>query len=151
MTPTEETSTELREVTIYTDGGATPNPGRGGYGVVLRFGKHFKELSGGYALTTNNRMELMAVITGLETLKERCKVQLHSDSKYIVNAITNSSAFRWRDNDWSMKPAGSKKAKNPDLWEQLLTAYDRHKVEMIWVKLLLTTSIPCTLDAERAT
>lgn len=134
MPPTQETTTELKEITIYTDGGAVPNPGRGGYGVVLRFGKHAKELSGGYALTTNNRMELMAVIAGLEVLKERCRVQLHSDSKYIVDAITTGSAFKWRDNGWSMKAVGSTKAKNPDLWERLLTAYDRHEVEMIWVK-----------------
>lgn len=134
MPPTQKARSESKKVTIYTDGGAVPNPGRGGYGVVLRFGKHAKELSGGYSLTTNNRMELMAVTAGLEALKERCRVQLHSDSKYIVDAITTGSAFKWRDNDWSMKAAGSKKAKNPDLWERLLTAYDRHEVEMIWVK-----------------
>lgn len=134
MSPTPENTTDLKEVTIYTDGGAVPNPGKGGYGVVLRFGKHAKELSGGFALTTNNRMELMAVIVGLEALKERCRVQLHSDSKYIVDAITTGSAFKWRDNDWSMKAAGSKKAKNPDLWERLLVAYDQHAVEIVWVK-----------------
>ncbi|MEJ7590864.1 MAG: ribonuclease HI [Planctomycetaceae bacterium] len=124
----------MKEVTIYTDGGAVPNPGRGGYGVVLRFGKHAKELSGGYALTTNNRMELMAVIVGLEALKERCRVQLHSDSKYIVDAIITGSAFKWRDNNWLMKAAGSKKAKNPDLWERLLFAYDQQVAELVWVK-----------------
>lgn len=75
-----------KEVTIYTDGGAVPNPGAGGYGVVLRFGQHRKELSGGFCLTTNNRMELMAAIVGLESLKEPCQVTLHSDSQYIVNA-----------------------------------------------------------------
>lgn len=134
MPQSQENTTELKKVTMYTDGGAVPNPGRGGYGVVLRFGKHTKELSGGYALTTNNRMELMAVIAGLEALKERCSVELHSDSKYIVEAITSGSAFKWRNNDWLMKPAGSKRAKNPDLWERLLAAYDQHAVEMIWVK-----------------
>jgi len=134
MSITPENATDLKEVTIYTDGGAAPNPGRGGYGVVLRFGKHAKELSGGYSLTTNNRMELMAVIAGLEALKQRCRVKLHSDSKYIVDAITTGSAFKWRDNDWSMKAAGSKKAKNSDLWERLLAAYDQHAVEMVWVK-----------------
>lgn len=134
MAPTPAGSTDLKQVTIYTDGGAVPNPGKGGYGVVLRFGKHTKELSGGYALTTNNRMELMAVIAGLELLNERCKVQLHSDSKYIVDSITSGNAFRWRENDWLMKAAGSKKAKNRDLWQRLLAAYDRHAVEMVWVK-----------------
>lgn len=134
MSPNTEHTTDLKEVTIYTDGGAVPNPGKGGYGVVLRFGKHARELSGGYALTTNNRMELMAVIAGLEALKERCRVQIHSDSKYVVDAITTGSAFKWRDNDWSMKAAGSKKAKNPDLWQRLLAVYDQHAVEMVWVK-----------------
>jgi ribonuclease HI len=125
---------ELKQVIIYTDGAAVPNPGAGGYGVVLRFGQHKKELSGGFLRTTNNRMELMAVIVGLEALKERCKVTLHSDSQYIVNAVTSGSAFRWRDNGWGMNQSGSKKAKNPDLWERLLAAYDRHEVEMVWVK-----------------
>lgn len=134
MSQTSETTVTLKEVTIHTDGGAVPNPGRGGFGVVLRFGKHAKELSGGFVLTTNNRMELMAVIAGLEALKERCRVRLHSDSKYIVDAITTGAAFRWRDHGWSMKVGGSKKAKNSDLWERLLEVYDRHEVEMVWVK-----------------
>jgi len=134
MSQTSETTADLKEVTIHTDGGAVPNPGRGGYGVVLRFGNHVKELSGGFALTTNNRMELMAVIAGLEALKERCRVRLRSDSKYIVDAITSGAAFRWRDHGWSMRLTGSKKAKNPDLWGRLLAAYERHEVEMIWVK-----------------
>jgi ribonuclease HI len=124
----------LKEVTIFTDGGAIPNPGRGGYGVVLRFGEHCKELSGGYNLTTNNRMELMAVIVGLEALTAKCRVKLHSDSKYIVDAINNGSALRWRANEWRMRKGKSKKAKNPDLWERLLSAYDEHEVEFVWVK-----------------
>lgn len=125
----------MKNVIIYTDGGAVPNPGRGGYGVVLRFGQHSRELSGGFELTTNNRMELMAVIVGLEALKEPCKVKLHSDSKYIVDAINNGSAMRWRANDWRMKSAAnSKRCKNPDLWSRLLDAYDIHEVEFIWVK-----------------
>lgn len=124
----------LKEVTIFTDGAAVPNPGAGGYGVVLRFGAHHKELSGGFQRTTNNRMELMAVIVGLEALKERCKVTLHSDSQYIVNAITSGSAFRWRKDGWKISPRRVKLAKNPDLWERLLAAYDKHEVEMVWVK-----------------
>ncbi len=125
---------ELKEVIIYTDGAAAPNPGRGGYGVVLRYGDRAKELSGGFQLTTNNRMELMAVIVGLEALKEKCRVKLHSDSQYIVNAITSGSAFAWRANGWARTPTGSKKAKNSDLWERLLIAYEKHEVQMIWVK-----------------
>ena len=124
----------LKAVTIYTDGGAVPNPGRGGYGVVLRFGEHCRELSGGFLLTTNNRMELMAVIAGLEALKESCRVRLHSDSKYIVDAIHKGSAKKWRANNWLMGNSETKRAKNPDLWERLLSAADRHDVEFIWVK-----------------
>ena len=127
-------SDPLKNVTVFTDGGAVPNPGRGGYGVVLRFGEHCKELSGGYRLTTNNRMELMAVIVALEALKERCHVTLHSDSKYIVEAITGGSAFKWRANGWATNASRSKLAKNPDLWGRLLAAYEKHEVEFIWVK-----------------
>jgi len=124
----------LKEITIFTDGGAVPNPGKGGYGVVLRFGEHSRELSGGFRLTTNNRMELMAVIAGLEALNEKCRVRLHSDSKYIVDAINNGSAKKWRANDWRMGNSATKRAKNPDLWERLLAAYEEHEVEFVWVK-----------------
>lgn len=134
MSNESENAAQLKEVTIYTDGAAVPNPGRGGYGVVLRYGEHSKELSGGYALTTNNRMELMAVIVGLEALNERCKVKLLSDSQYIVNAVTSGSAFRWRANDWAMNVTKSKLAKNRDLWARLLAAFEKHSVEIIWVK-----------------
>ena len=127
-------ATEPKQVTIYTDGGAIPNPGRGGYGVVLRFGEHCKELSGGFMLTTNNRMELMAVIAGLEALKEKCRVKLYCDSKYIVDAINSGSALRWRANDWRLRKVKSKTAKNPDLWTRLLNAYETHDVEFVWVK-----------------
>jgi ribonuclease HI len=123
-----------KEVVIYTDGAAAPNPGAGGYGVVLRFGIRSKEVSGGFRLTTNNRMELMAVIVGLEALKEPCKVTLHSDSQYIVNAVTSGAAFRWRANGWAINRGRTKPAKNTDLWERLLAAYERHEVEMVWVK-----------------
>ena len=134
MTEDANNSPALKPVTIFTDGAAVPNPGVGGYGVVLRFGAHQKELSGGFRRTTNNRMELMAVIVALEALKERCKVTLHSDSQYIVNAVTSGSAFRWRKNGWTFNPAGTKRAKNTDLWERLLAAYERHEVEMVWVQ-----------------
>ncbi len=128
------TSQPLKKVTAFTDGGAVPNPGRGGYGVVLRFGEHCRELSGGYRLTTNNRMELMAVIVALEALNVRCHVTLHSDSKYIIDAITDGSVFKWRSNGWAMNASRSKLAKNPDLWERLLAAQEKHEVEFIWVK-----------------
>jgi ribonuclease HI len=134
MAASANESTALKQVTIFTDGAAVPNPGAGGYGVVLQFGPHRRELSGGFRRTTNNRMELMAVIVGLEALKERCKVTLHSDSQYIVNAVTSGAALRWRKNDWKFNPAGMKRAKNPDLWERLLAAYEKHEVEMVWVK-----------------
>lgn len=132
----EEPDTILnrKKVTIYTDGAAVPNPGAGGYGVVLRFGNYCKELSGGFRLTTNNRMELMAVIVGLEALKEPCQVTLHSDSQYIVNAVTSRAAFRWRAHGWTTNPGRTKPAKNHDLWERLLAAYERHEVELVWVK-----------------
>jgi ribonuclease HI len=125
---------ELKKVTIYTDGGAAPNPGRGGYGVVLRSGKKTKQLSGGYQWTTNNRMELMAVIVGLEALKERCCVKLHTDSKYIVDAIKKGWAVKWRMNGWAKDASKTTFAKNPDLWERLLAVYEKHEVEIIWVK-----------------
>ncbi len=125
---------ELKDVTIYTDGAAIPNPGAGGYGVVLRFGEHVKELSGGYNTTTNNRMELMAVIVGLEALKQKCRVKLHSDSQYIVDAINNGAAYRWKANGWMLNRLKTKPTKNTDLWERLLNALEQHEVEMIWVK-----------------
>lgn len=132
--PDNAANPNRKHVVIYTDGAAVPNPGAGGYGVVLRFGEHCKELSGGFRLTTNNRMELMAVIVGLEAIKEPCKVTLHSDSQYIVNAINSGSAFRWRANGWTINVSKTKPAKNPDLWERLLAAYEQHDVEMVWVK-----------------
>ncbi|MEM8994420.1 MAG: RNase H family protein, partial [Acidobacteriota bacterium] len=92
------------EVTIYTDGAAAPNPGPGGYGVVLLFGEHRKELSSGYRLTTNNRMELLAVIVGLEALKRPCRVRIFSDSKYVVRAVEQGWARRWRSRGWMRKP-----------------------------------------------
>jgi len=125
-------SEERRTVTIYTDGAAEPNPGRGGYGVVLLYGNHRRELSGTFRLTTNNRMEVLAAIVGLETLKESCAVKLHSDSKYLVDAMTRGWAERWRANGWWRNK--KEKATNIDLWERLLAVCDRHQVEFNWVK-----------------
>lgn len=123
---------EMKEVVIYTDGGCINNPGPGGYGVVLLYGERRKELSGGYKLTTNNRMELMAVIAGLKALKKPCKVKLYSDSKYVVDGINLGWAKTWKKNNWWR--TNSEKAINPDLWEQLLLESEKHKVEFVWVK-----------------
>jgi len=122
----------MSEVTIYTDGGCHGNPGPGGYGVVLLSGAHRKELSGAYKHTTNNRMELLACITGLEALKHPCHVTLHSDSKYIVDSVTKGWARRWRDNGWRRNKKD--KAINPDLWARLLDLCERHQVRFVWVK-----------------
>ncbi|MFY9610631.1 MAG: ribonuclease HI [Blastocatellia bacterium] len=123
---------EPKKVTIYTDGACLGNPGPGGYGVVLLYGGHRKELSGGFRLTTNNRMELLAVIVGLRSLKERCSVKVYCDSQYVVNAIEKGWAARWRANGWRRNK--KEKAINADLWEQLLDLCEKHEVEMVWVR-----------------
>ena len=115
------------QVDLFTDGAAKGNPGPGGYGSILRSGAHEKELSGGFYHTTNNRMELMAVIVGLEALKSRCEVSVVSDSKYVVDAFN----LRWIDG-W--KRRGWAKVKNPDLWKRLLKAMEPHKVRYEWVR-----------------
>jgi ribonuclease HI len=118
----------VAEVVIYTDGSALGNPGRGGYGVVmLAPPNHRKELSRGYRLTTNNRMELMGVIVALEALKVRCDVTLYSDSRYVVDAVEKGWVFGW-------EKKGYKGKKNPDLWARFLEVYRRHKVRFVWVK-----------------
>lgn len=122
----------MKKVTIYTDGACSGNPGPGGYGVILEFDGQEKELSAGYKHTTNNRMELMAIITGLEALKEPCKVDLYSDSRYIVDAVNKGWARRWQENGW--KRNKKEMAKNPDLWERLLKLLDKHQVAFHWVK-----------------
>lgn len=122
----------LPEVTIYTDGAAEPNPGPGGYGVVLLYGRRRKEISGMFRLTTNNRMEILAAIVGLETLKEPCRVTLYSDSKYLVDAMNLGWAVQWKAKRWRRGKKG--KLMNPDLWEKLLALCDRHQVEFRWVK-----------------
>ncbi len=122
----------LRNVTIYTDGACLGNPGPGGYGVVLLYGGERKELSGGFRRTTNNRMELMAAIVALETLREKCRVTLYSDSEYLVKAISQGWAQRWRANNW--KRNKREKALNADLWEKLLQLCEYHDVRFQWVK-----------------
>ncbi len=123
---------ELTKVDLFTDGACSGNPGPGGYGAILRCGKFEKEISGGEAETTNNRMELMAVICGLEALNRRCSVTIYSDSKYFVDGIEKGWAKSWRQNGWIK---GDKSpAKNPDLWERLLNLLDEHEVELVWLK-----------------
>jgi ribonuclease HI len=119
-------------VTIYTDGAAEPNPGPGGYGAVLMAGKHRKELSGGFRKTTNNRMELMAVIVALESLKRPCRVTLFSDSKYVVDSVSRGSVLRWKKKNWFRAP--NERAKNVDLWKRFLDVYAKHEVQFRWVK-----------------
>jgi ribonuclease HI len=118
----------MRQIKIYTDGSAQKNPGPGGYGVVLECGGVRKELSQGYAYTTNNRMELLAVIVGLEALKEApCEVVVYSDSKYVVDAVEKRWVFSWEQK-------GFKDKKNPDLWKRFLQIYRCHKVNFVWLK-----------------
>jgi len=122
----------MKAVTIYTDGACSGNPGPGGWGAVLIYGKHRRELSGGKAQTTNNRMELTAVIAALETLKEPCIVELYSDSKYVVDALQKGWAKEWRARGW-LKP-DKKPALNSDLWERVLDLCRMHDVRLHWVK-----------------
>jgi len=120
------------KVTIYTDGACSGNPGPGGYGVVMLHGEHRKELSGGEVQTTNNRMEIMGVIVGLETLTRPCEVDLYSDSRYVVDAIEKSWVIRWQQNNWMRNKKDP--ALNVDLWERLLPLLSKHKVTFHWVK-----------------
>ncbi|MCH5191060.1 MAG: ribonuclease HI [Oscillospiraceae bacterium] len=122
----------LTFVEIFTDGACSGNPGPGGWGTILRSCGTEKELSGGEKETTNNRMELLAVINGLEALNRRCKVKIYSDSKYVVDGITKGWAASWRKNGW--KKADKKPALNPDLWERLLDLLALHDCEFVWVK-----------------
>jgi ribonuclease HI len=120
------------EVTIYTDGGAQPNPGVGGYGVVLMMGSHRKEISGGEPKTTNNRMELTAAIIGLEALTRSCTVNLYSDSKYVVDSIEKGWLQGWQKRNW--KKADKKPVENQDLWQKMLPLLESHDVTLHWVK-----------------
>lgn len=119
-------------VKIYTDGACRGNPGPGGYGVVLLCGDYRKELSGGFRNTTNNRMELLACIAGLQALKRPSSIEVTSDSSYVVNAMEKGWAKRWRSKGWMLSP--SKPAKNADLWKQLLDLCAGHTVRFRWIK-----------------
>ena len=122
----------MKTVTIYTDGACSGNPGPGGWGAILQYGEHRKEISGGAAGTTNNRMELTAVIQALSLLKEPCTVELYSDSKYVIDALTKGWAKGWRERGWVK--SDKKPALNPDLWERLLDLCEIHTVRCHWVK-----------------
>lgn len=123
---------KLKQVTIYTDGACKGNPGPGGYGVVMLYGGHRRELSGGFRRTTNNRMEILAAVEGLSALRQKCEVNLYTDSEYVSNAINQGWAHRWRKNGW--KRNKTEKAVNPDLWQRLLDLCDRHEVQFCWVR-----------------
>ena len=122
----------MKTVTIYTDGACSGNPGPGGWGAVLKYGAHERELSGGEAQTTNNRMELTAVIEARRLLKEQCEVELYSDSKYVIDALEKGWAKGWKARGWVK--SDKKPALNPDLWERLLALCDYHTVKLHWVK-----------------
>ena len=122
----------MKQVTIYTDGACSGNPGPGGWGAILCYNGHEKELSGGEKNTTNNRMELTAVISALEALKESCAVELYSDSKYVIDALSKGWAKSWQKKNWIK--SDKKPALNPDLWEKLLALTDRHEMHYHWVK-----------------
>ena len=125
--------TAIPQVTIHTDGACIGNPGPGGYGIILDYGGRRRELSAGYARTTNNRMELLAAIIGLETLSRPCRVTLYSDSRYLVDAVTKGWAQKWRRNGWMRTPR--QPALNPDLWQRLLDSCARHHaVDFRWVR-----------------
>lgn len=122
----------MKKINIYTDGACSGNPGKGGWGAVLVYKDTEKEICGGSADTTNNRMELTAVIEALKILKEPCEVSLTTDSKYVCDAITKGWVYSWKRNGW--KKADKKPAFNVDLWEQLLPLLETHKVTFNWVK-----------------
>ena len=123
---------KLSEVQLYTDGACSGNPGPGGWGAILHCNGYEKVLSGGEAETTNNRMELMAVISGLEALNRRCSITTYSDSKYFVDAGEKGWAKVWQKNGW--KKGDKSPAKNPDLWERLLSLLDSHEIKLVWLK-----------------
>ena len=132
MPAPDRTGPEIRHVTIHTDGSCLGNPGPGGYGAILEHNGREKELSGGFRRTTNNRMEILAVIVGLEALMETCSVTVYSDSRYVVDAIEKGWARKWQANGWMRNKR--ERAVNPDLWERLLKALAKHNVELKWVR-----------------
>ncbi len=124
--------TELKKVDIFTDGACSGNPGSGGWGSILRFGKHELELSGGEKETTNNRMELTAVIEALKRLNQKCDVTIYTDSKYVADPFLKGWIWSWIKNGW--KKADKKSVLNTDLWQALLTEIQKHEYSIVWVK-----------------
>lgn len=122
----------MKKITIYTDGACSYNPGPGGFGVVLLYNGHKKELSGYDPMTTNNRMELMAVITALECLRESCEIDLYTDSKYVADAFNKNWTKNWQQNGW--KTASKKPVENQDLWLRLLAQVEKNQINWLWVK-----------------
>lgn len=122
----------MKKVKIFTDGGCKGNPGKGGYAAILTFGEHRKEISGGYFLTTNNRMELMACIKALEALKYPCEVIITSDSRYVVDGISKGWAKKWKQNSWRL--SNKSRTENIDLWERLLNLSEHHVISFAWVR-----------------
>ncbi len=122
----------MKKIQIYTDGACSGNPGKGGFGAVLLYKDSRKELSGGYLLTTNNRMEIMGVIKALDALKEPCEAYIYSDSRYVVDAIEKGWVKKWKSNNWMRNR--SDPAINVDLWEILLSQLEKHKIKFIWVR-----------------
>lgn len=122
----------MKKVQLYTDGACSGNPGKGGYGAVLKYKDAEKTFSQGFKLTTNNRMELLAAIVGLEALKEPCEVELYSDSKYLVDAVEKGWVYGWMKKGW--KKSDGKPALNVDLWKRLLSQMSVHKVKLVWLK-----------------
>ena len=122
----------MKKINMFTDGACSGNPGPGGWGTILKYGDHVKELSGGERETTNNRMELTAVIMGLKALKEPCEVDIYSDSKYFIDAIEKGWVYGWQKNNWIKKD--KKPALNSDLWQEILELMEKHKCQLIWVK-----------------
>lgn len=122
----------MKKVELYTDGACSGNPGPGGYGAILRYGSNEKEISGGEKETTNNRMELLAVIRGLEALKEPCEVKVITDSKYFSDALEKGWLNNWKNNGW--KKSNGKPVLNTDLWTRFLTLSETHKISTFWIK-----------------
>jgi len=122
----------VKKVALYTDGSCLGNPGPGGWGAILRYGGHEKELSGGFADTTNNRMEITAVLEGLAALKEACIVNLYTDSQYVRQAVTEGWLENWQRNGW--RTSAKKPVKNRDLWERLLPLLKEHTMHFHWIR-----------------
>lgn len=122
----------MKHIEIFTDGACSGNPGPGGWAAILKYGAHTKEICGGYRLTTNNRMEIMAVLKALSALKEPCHITLYSDSKYVIDALSLGWAKKWRAAGWMRTKRDP--ALNPDLWKLLLNEAEQHEIEYVWVK-----------------